>query len=283
MIRFTVKEPAELTCSIDGLLKKNCHSPLALAGLADGGHRFELTAVDQVGNSGQAALEFAVDTVAPSLTLTAAPPSKSADRRPAFGFAANEPAAFACSIDGAAAQPCASPFLAPDPLADGGHGFGVVATDQAGNVATAAASFAIDTRPPRTFVAAGPRRMIRTRKGKVRVTFRFGADEAGVSFVCRVDRGPLRSCPARMSRRFGAGPTPSASRPRTKSATSTAPPPSSASASSGSAEPAPAGPQRSRSARPEWRPPPSSRRTAAPSAAGSPTRTQPWRARVIAV
>ena len=40
---------------------------------------------------------------------------------------------------------------------------------------------------------------------------------------------------------------------------------------------------RSRSARPEWRPPPSSRPTAAASAAPSPTSTQFWRARVIAV
>jgi hypothetical protein len=204
-IAFTVKEPAEVTCSIDGLLTKHCHSPVALSVLADGRHRFEVTAVDQVGNSGQAAIELTVDTAAPSLTLTETPPPKSANHRPTFGFVANEPVAFACSIDGEAAQPCASPFVVPSPLADGEHGFGVVATDLAGNVVTAVASFAIDTRAPRTFFASAPRRTIVTRKARARVTFRFGADEPGVSFACKVDRGLLRLCPARISRRFAPG------------------------------------------------------------------------------
>ena len=205
VISFSAKEPAELTCSIDGLITKHCHSPFALKSLADGQHRFEVTAVDQVGNSGVAAVDFVVDTVAPRLALTEQPPAKSSNRAPTFGFAADEPVAFACSLDAAAAQPCASPLVASSPLADGDHGFGVVATDLAGNVATAAASFSIDTRAPQTFFASHLRGVIRTRHPKAKVTIRFGADEAGVSFACKIDRGPFRSCPIRMSRRFVPG------------------------------------------------------------------------------
>lgn len=204
-IGFSAGEPADFTCSIDGLVTSHCHSPFALKALADGPHRFEVSAVDQVGNNGKAAVDFAVDTIAPKLTFTQQPAAKSASRVPTFGFAASEPAAFACSIDGAGAQPCASPFAAPTPLADGNHGFGVVATDLAGNVATATAAFAVDTRAPQTFFASHLRGVIRTRQAKAKVSFRFGADEAGVSFVCKVDRGLLRRCPARVSRRFAAG------------------------------------------------------------------------------
>lgn len=204
-IGFSAGEPADFTCSIDGLFTSHCHSPFAPKALADGPHRFEVSAVDQVGNSGKAAVDFAVDTIAPKLAFTQQPAAKSANRVPSFGFAASEPAAFACSIDGAGAQPCVSPFAAPTPLADGNHGFGVVATDLAGNVATATAAFAVDTRAPQTFFASHLRGVIRTRQAKAKISFRFGADEAGVSFVCKVDRGLLRRCPARVSRRFAAG------------------------------------------------------------------------------
>ncbi len=37
------------------------------------------------------------------------------------------------------------------------------------------------------------------------VSFRFGSDEPDVTFLCKVDRGPLRACAARLSRRFGPG------------------------------------------------------------------------------
>ncbi|HEU4392216.1 MAG TPA: S8 family serine peptidase [Solirubrobacterales bacterium] len=204
-IAFSANEPADFTCSIDGQVTPHCHSPSALSALADGSHRFELTAVDQVGNSGSASVSFTVDTVAPKLTLSAQPPAKSANPTPTFAFGANEPVTFACSIDGVAAQACTSPFLVRNPVADGSHGFGVLATDLAGNVAVATASFAVDTRPPQTFFASRLRGIVRTRQARARVSFRFGADEAGVGFECKVDRGPLRSCPARISRLFAPG------------------------------------------------------------------------------
>ena len=58
---------------------------------------------------------------------------------------------------------------------------------------------------PRTFIRAHPRHLIRTRHRRAKVVFRFGSNEAGVHFVCRIDTGLFRPCPRRLARRFGIG------------------------------------------------------------------------------
>lgn len=62
-----------------------------------------------------------------------------------------------------------------------------------------------DTTPPRTFFRKHPPSVIRTRHRKARAVFRFGSNEAGVTFACRIDGGLFRPCPARLARRFGIG------------------------------------------------------------------------------
>jgi hypothetical protein len=64
---------------------------------------------------------------------------------------------------------------------------------------------AIRKQPPRTFLRRHPRKVIHTDSAKVRVVFRFGSDEAGATFFCRVDGAPIRICPERFVRRFAAG------------------------------------------------------------------------------
>jgi subtilase family protein len=149
----------------------------------------------------------AVDSLAlpPTVTITQGPAPLSANRQPTIQFIANRPAAFSCEVDGSA-QSCASPFTVPVALADGSHGLVVRATDVSGRVGdTGVVSFKIDTRPPRTFFAKHPPKRIRTKRQRVRATFRFGSNEAGVAFICKVDRDLLRFCPARVSRRFDEG------------------------------------------------------------------------------
>jgi len=58
---------------------------------------------------------------------------------------------------------------------------------------------------PRTFFRRRPPRTIRTRASKAKAVFRFGSDQDGVSFVCRIDGDPLRACPQRLVRRFAIG------------------------------------------------------------------------------
>jgi len=145
------------------------------------------------------------DTIPPRLTLLEGPPARSTSRRPAFVFAAGEPAEFVCAIDDAIFRSCASPFVSPVPLEDGDHAFEVLATDAAGNTARAGARFAIDTRSPETFVRSRPRAVLSTRRATIRASLHFGSDEAGVTFSCRIDRGTPRICGPRLSRRYRVG------------------------------------------------------------------------------
>jgi hypothetical protein len=141
----------------------------------------------------------------PTIAITKAPQPLSHNRRPTIEFSANRPVAFTCEVDGGPAQPCASPFGLPG-LADGTHGVAVNGVDLAGRRGSSgAAMFEIDTRPPRTTIARHPRKLIRTHKRRVRGSFRFRSNEPGATFVCKVDRGLLRFCGRRFSRRFGTG------------------------------------------------------------------------------
>jgi len=149
----------------------------------------------------------AVATLAlpPVVTITKAPPPLSRNRRPAIEFSASRPVAFTCQVDGGAPQPCASPFGLPG-MADGTHGVAVSGVDVAGRTGNSgAAMFEIDTKAPRTTIAKHPRKLIRTHRRRARGTFRFRSNEAGASFVCKVDRGLLRFCGRRFSRHFGPG------------------------------------------------------------------------------
>jgi hypothetical protein len=142
----------------------------------------------------------------PTITITKAPEPLSRNRRPAIEFTANRPVAFSCAVDGGAAQPCTSPFTVPAALRDGQHGIAVTGTDLAGRVGNSGtASFRIDTKAPQTFIAKHPPKLIRTRHRRVRASFRFRSSETGATFVCKVDRGLLRFCGRRFSRRFSAG------------------------------------------------------------------------------
>ncbi len=142
----------------------------------------------------------------PVLTVTKKAEPLSRNRRPTFEFSANRPVAFSCALDGATPQLCSSPYTLPFNLGDGQHGFTVTAVDRAGRSASSGViNFRIDTRPPRTKIAKHPRKVVRTHKRQVRLSFRFRASEPEVIFVCKVDHGFLRFCPANFSRRFAVG------------------------------------------------------------------------------
>ena len=94
----------------------------------------------------------------------------------------------------------------PSPLADGRHGIAVSGTDVAGRAGTSGtAFFTVDTRRPNTFLRRHPPHRIRTRHHKIRATFRFGSNESGVTFICKVDGGLLCFCGSTLSRRFDLG------------------------------------------------------------------------------
>lgn len=141
----------------------------------------------------------------PVVTITRAPEALGRIRQPAIEFAANRPVAFSCEIDGAAAAPCASPFVVPSPFADGRHAVLVRGVDVAGRAGSASAAFAVDATAPRTRIARHPAKLLRTHRRAVRAAFRFASSEPGSSFLCGVDRQPPRVCARKISRRFREG------------------------------------------------------------------------------
>lgn len=58
---------------------------------------------------------------------------------------------------------------------------------------------------PRTFFLQRPSKVIRTHHHQAKAVFRFGSNESEASFVCRVDGGFFRPCPARLARQFTLG------------------------------------------------------------------------------
>jgi Subtilase family len=63
----------------------------------------------------------------------------------------------------------------------------------------------VDTSPPGTSLRKRPAKVVRTTLGNATAVFVFGSDEPGVTFLCRVDQGPWRTCPARFVRRYRVG------------------------------------------------------------------------------
>jgi hypothetical protein len=144
----------------------------------------------------------------PVVTITTPPAAKSDQRQPSIAFTANRRASFVCSLDGGAATPCTSPYVPSAPLADGSHQFKVTATDVAGRSGTATASFAIEKAPPMLPVvrfAQHPRKVVKTRKGSVRLGFGLRSSVPNSTFRCKIDKGKFKPCKARFSASFGAG------------------------------------------------------------------------------
>lgn len=65
---------------------------------------------------------------------------------------------------------------------------------------------AADLTPPRTFFLLHPGRTLRTQGRTAKATFRLGSDEAGVAFLCKLDRGSFHACRARTVLRLAPGP-----------------------------------------------------------------------------
>jgi thermitase len=60
-------------------------------------------------------------------------------------------------------------------------------------------------RAPSTFFRRHPPAVLGTGGRTATAIFRFGSNEAGVAFLCKIDRRPFRGCPRRLTRRFALG------------------------------------------------------------------------------
>ena len=89
------------------------------------------------------------DTTAPSVEITAGPPSSTESTTATFEFAASELVTFLCAKDGGATKPCASPTTYKG-LASGLHTFELRAVDDAGNGSTTMSWGWLVEEPPAT-------------------------------------------------------------------------------------------------------------------------------------
>jgi hypothetical protein len=157
---------------------------------SQGGARFR-TALDSW-IALEARLAFAVtgtvpDRTAPQTTITGAPPAFTRDTAVLIAFTADEPATFRCSLNGAAATPCASPLqLAPG---EGAHTVRVTAVDDSGNAdpTPATAAFAIDLTAPVLDLPETVNVWATGADGAGSVTYEAGAADA-------LDPSPAVSC-----------------------------------------------------------------------------------------
>jgi subtilisin family serine protease len=60
-------------------------------------------------------------------------------------------------------------------------------------------------QPPTTRILRRPPKLVRVRGGSARLAFRFGSNQVGASYLCKVGRSPYRPCPARFLRRYAVG------------------------------------------------------------------------------
>ncbi len=166
---------------------------------ADGSLTAKSTPTVAAGTS-PVAIVLRPDTVPPAATITAGPQGNAGSRNASFEFSAGEPGStFECRLDGGSFAACSSP-KAYTGLGFGTHEFAVTATDFSGNTGAAdTRAWTIDAPsgdddPPETKIDRAPRKKVKTRKRKARVTFEFSADEPSATFECSLDGKPYAAC-----------------------------------------------------------------------------------------
>ena len=128
-------EVVTFVCQLDGGGWLPCTSPKSYAGLADGGHTFDVQAIDLAGLPDPTPAQdtwtiLGGDTTGPTVFMDSGPTGTTPDTSATFTFHSSElPATFECQLDTAAWAACNSPKVYPGPLAAGAHTFSVKAFD----------------------------------------------------------------------------------------------------------------------------------------------------------
>ena len=185
------KSGSTFECRIDGDGAggwSECDSGVSYSALADGDHRFEVRAIDAIGNVGQAdEWTWTIDSAVPVATIDSGPEGPTTATSASFDFDADRTVAgFECRIDSdqeSAWESCESPFTVED-LADGEHRFQVRAIGAISGTGPAATRvWTVDTVAPGVSVTSGP--AASTKETGAR--FEFSSGDADAEFSCRID------------------------------------------------------------------------------------------------
>ncbi len=185
---------ATLECSLDGGAFAPCVSPVFHIDLPDGTHTFAARTVGPLGTDPvPAERTFAIDTVAPAVSIVAGPAASAVTgAEVSFSLASDDPqATFECRMDAGSFAPCASPRGYT--LGDGAHLFEARARDAAGNTSAepAVRVFAVKTGGPPSVIVLSPAKGALT-GGAGAIT--FVGTEAGMTFTCSLDGAPPVAC-----------------------------------------------------------------------------------------
>lgn len=148
----------------------------------------------------------ALDCTPPQTTIASGPSGLTNDSTPTFGLISSESGStFQCRVDAAAFAACTSPFTT-SPLTEGPHTLDVRATDIAGNLdaTQATRSITVDTTAPETTITERPKAKVRTKRKRVKVTFKFVSNESG-TFKCALDGAPFKACASPLTLKVGKG------------------------------------------------------------------------------
>ena len=170
-----------LRCAVDDGPAEPCAATRTLTGLRDGAHELTVTATDTAGNAATPVTRsWTVDTLRPTARIVSGPSGPQASDAATFAVEGDEGTTLECRLDGEV-RPCGAPLTG---LAEGPHGYAVVAVDAAGNRSEEAVqTFEVDrTAPPAAQVA---------RDGS---TFTLGGGEPGARYECAVDGGAPAPC-----------------------------------------------------------------------------------------
>jgi hypothetical protein len=159
--------------------------------LGEGAHTFSVQPLGATGVIQPTVYSWTVDLTPPTTTVTSQPPALTNSKTATFTFISADPTAkFRCTLNGAAAQPCASPVVYSN-LADATRSLLIQAVDPAGNVDTQAQpiSWTVDTTPPDTTLA-DPGNLV----ARDVAVFQFTSSEAGSTFQCSFANAAFAPC-----------------------------------------------------------------------------------------
>ncbi|RJS20848.1 hypothetical protein DRW03_19430 [Corallococcus sp. H22C18031201] len=159
--------------------------------LGEGVYHLSATAIDNAGNlSGQALVQFSVDTTVPETVLGDRPDADDRRNTALFSFGSTtDKARFQCRLDESDFVWCGADSgntQRYNDLTEGRHTFFVRAVNVAGNADPTPASFTwmVDLTPPAVRIVEHPDRLTSSRNAG----FAFASDESNVTYECSLNR-----------------------------------------------------------------------------------------------
>lgn len=194
-------------CRMDAQPFAPCTTGDTFTFASDGPHTLTVRLTNEVGRQGFALVAFTVDTVPPSLDVSAPAPGEFlSTRSPIVTFSSDGTgssiAVRECRIDTGAFAPCASGTALPID-GEGPHSITVRVTDQAGWRASATRDVTVDTAAPILAVTSPVEGAF---VNTTTVTFSFTTDGTGSNIVileCRLDGSAFAPCASGASRTLG--------------------------------------------------------------------------------